>query len=341
MSSGPGESQILQLPQFELQRGVTLPEATLVYATHGELNQSRSNAILYPTSYGAQHQDVNWLVGPGKILDTTRYFVIQVNMFGNGLSSSPSTLHEPFAGTLVPVFTHVDNVAAQYKLVVEHLGIEKLALIYGWSMGGQQALHWAAIYPDRVECVAGLCTSARTSPHNRVFLEGLRSALTTDATWTGDRFNGRPERGLRAFARVYAGWALSQEFYRNEVWRTVGYSSLEDFLLRDWEAGFLRRDPANLLSMIETWIQSDISDNTVYGGDLQQALRRISARTLLMPGRSDLYFTEDDCRLEAQYIASCRVEPLISAWGHRAGNPLKSPADADFIRNAVHELLQQ
>jgi homoserine O-acetyltransferase len=93
--------------------------------------------------------------------------------------------------------------------------------------------------------------------------------------------------------------------------------------------------------MIETWIQSDISDNTVYGGDLQQALRRISARTLLMPGRSDLYFTEDDCRLEAQYIASYRVEPLISAWGHRAGNPLKSPADADFIRNAVHELLQQ
>jgi homoserine O-acetyltransferase len=340
LSSGPDESQILQLPRFELQRGVTLPEAALVYATHGELNQSRSNAILYPTSYGAHHKDVNWLIGPGKILDTTRYFVIQVNMFGNGLSSSPSNLHEPFAGTLTPVFTHVDNVAAQFKLVVEHLGIEKLALIYGWSMGGQQALHWAALHPDRVARIAGLCTSARTSPHNRVFLQGLRSALTTDAAWAGERFSGRPERGLRAFARVYAGWALSQEFYRNEVWRTVGYSSLEDFLLRDWEAGFLRRDPANLLSMIETWIQSDISDNTVYGGDLKQALGRISAGTLLMPGRSDLYFTEDDCRLEAQHIANCRVEPLISAWGHRAGNPLKSPADADFIRNAVHELLQ-
>ncbi len=340
MSSALDDSQILRLPQFEFQRGVTLPEATLVYATHGELDQARGNAILYPTSYGAQHRDVNWLIGPGKILDTTRYFVIQVNMFGNGMSSSPSNLHEPFAGTLVPLFTHVDNVAAQYKLVVEHLGIEKLALIYGWSMGGQQALHWAALHPDRVARIACLCTSARTSPHNRVFLEGLRSALTTDATWTGERFSGRPERGLRSFARVYAGWALSQEFYRNEVWRSVGYSSLEDFLLRDWEAGFLRRDPANLLSMIETWIQSDISENSVYNGDLQQALRSIRARTLLMPGRSDLYFTEEDCRLEAEHIANCSVEPLISAWGHRAGNPLKSPADADFIRTAVHELLQ-
>ena len=340
MSSASDDSQILHLPQFELQRGVTLPEATLVYAVYGELNQSRSNAVLYPTSYAAHHKDVNWVIGPGKILDTNRYFVIQVNMFGNGLSSSPSTLAEPFAGTVVPVFTHVDNVTAQYKLVIENLGIEKLALIYGWSMGGQQALHWAALHPDRVERVAGICTSARTSPHNRVFLEGLRSALMTDPTWNGDRFTGRPERGLRAFARVYAGWALSQAFYRDEVWRTVGYSSLEDFLLRDWEAGFLRRDPANLLSMIETWIQSDISDNIFYCRDLQQALRSIRATTLLMPGRSDLYFTEDDCRLEALHIADCRVEPLISAWGHRAGNPLKSPADADFIRNAVHELLQ-
>ncbi len=339
MSSSPDDSQIFRLPQFELQRGVTLPKATLVYATHGELNPSRSNAILYPTSYGAQHKDVNWLIGPGKILDTSQYFVIQVNMFGNGLSSSPGNLPEPFAGTLRPVFTHVDNVAAQFRLVVEHLGIEKLALVYGWSMGGQQALHWAALHPERVERIAGICTSARTSPHNRVFLEGLRSALTTDATWTGDRFNGRPDRGLRAFARVYAGWALSQEFYRSEVWRTVGYSSLDDFLLRDWEAGFLRRDPANLLSMIETWIQSDISDNSVYCGDLSRALQGILARTLLMPGRSDLYFTEEDCRLEAQHIAKCRVKPLISPWGHRAGNPLKSPVDADFIRDAVRELL--
>jgi homoserine O-acetyltransferase len=93
--------------------------------------------------------------------------------------------------------------------------------------------------------------------------------------------------------------------------------------------------------MIETWIQSDISENSVYDGDLQQALRSIRARTLLMPGRSDLYFTEEDCRLEAQHIANCCIEPLISAWGHRAGNPLKSPADADFIRTAVHELLQK
>ncbi|MFM8222889.1 MAG: hypothetical protein ACKOJF_28605, partial [Planctomycetaceae bacterium] len=96
----------LKLPLFTLQRGVTLPEARLVYQTHGELNARRSNAVLYPTSYGAQHPDLEWLIGPGKILDTTRYFVIACNMFGNGLSSSPSNLPEPFAGTLRATFTH-------------------------------------------------------------------------------------------------------------------------------------------------------------------------------------------------------------------------------------------
>ncbi|MFN9271251.1 MAG: alpha/beta fold hydrolase [Planctomycetaceae bacterium] len=341
MTAPSPEGRELKLPLFVLQRGVTLPEARLVYQTHGVLNPQRSNAVLYPTSYGAQHPDVEWLIGPGKILDTTRYFVIACNMFGNGLSSSPSNLPEPFAGTLRATFTHTDNLAAQHRLVVDELGIEKLALVYGWSMGGQQALHWAVRHPERVERVVAICATARTTPHNRVFLEGLRSALQADPHWTGERFAGRPLAGLRAFARVYAGWALSQAFYRNELWRGAGYSSLEDFLLRDWEAGFLRRDPANLLSMIDTWLQSDVSDNPVHRGDLERALAGIRARTLLIPARSDLYFTEEDILADAGRIPGCQVATLVSPWGHRAGNPAKSPADAEFLRSMVQKLLRE
>lgn len=335
----PGRELIL--PQFVLQRGVTLPEARLVYQTHGELNARRSNAVLYPTSYGAQHPDLEWLIGPGRILDTNRLFVIACNMFGNGLSSSPSNLPEPFAGTLRATFTHVDNVAAQQRLVVEELGIGRLAMVYGWSMGGQQALHWAVRHPDRVERVVAICATARTTPHNRVFLEGLRSALLADPHWTGERFSGRPLAGLRAFARVYAGWALSQEFYRDELWRQAGYSSLEDFLLRDWEGGFLRRDPANLLSMMDTWLQSDVSDTPEHRGDLDAALGGIKAQTVLIPARSDLYFTEADIRADAARIPGCQVATLVSPWGHRAGNPVKSPADAEFLRGVVHKLLRE
>ena len=331
--------EVFKLRNFSLQSGPTLPEATLAYKTYGTLNPTKSNAILYPTSYGAQHSDIDWLIGPEKILDPTRYFIIIPNMFGNGLSTSPSNLEEPFVGSRLPVFTHVDNVTAQRRLLRDVFGIERLALAYGWSMGAQQALHWGALYPDSVERIAAVCSAAKTSPHNIVFLEGLRAALTTDPAWTGDRFVAKPERGLRAFARVYAGWALSQSFYREQTHLKLGYDSLEDFLIRDWEASFLRRDAANLLSMIETWIRSDISDNDLYQGDLTRALGSIRAKTLIMPGSHDLYFTPEDSLAEARLIPNALYRPIPSIWGHRAGNPAKNPEDQLFLKTNIAELL--
>jgi homoserine O-acetyltransferase len=336
--STPGY-EIFTLREFRLQCGVTLPEARLAYKTYGTLNSNQTNAILYPTSYAAHHTDTDWLISPERILDPTRYFIIIPNMFGNGLSSSPSNFAEPLGGPRMPLFTHVDNVTAQRRLLAEVFGIERLALAYGWSMGGQQALHWGALHPDCVARIAAVCTSARTSPHNIVFLEGLRSSLTADPAWAGDRFVARPERGLRAFARVYAGWALSQAFYREQKYLAIGYSSLEDFLIRDWEASFLRRDAANLLSMIETWKRSDISDNDRFHGDLAAALGSIRAKTLIMPSSTDLYFTPDDSLSDARLIPSAQYRPITSLWGHRAGNPVKSPEDQSFIKAAVAELL--
>ena len=326
---------VFKLLDFRLQAGTTLPEAQLAYKTYGELNATKSNVILYPTSYAAHHSDIDWLIGPDKILDPTRYFIVITNMFGNGLSTSPSNLGD----ALTPSFTHIDNVTAQRRLLREVFGIERLALAYGWSMGAQQALHWGALFPDEVERIAAVCSSAKTTPHNIVFLEGLRAALITDPAWNGERFTDRPERGLRAFGRIYAGWAMSQAFYRERKYLELGYSSLEDFLIRDWEASFLRRDAANLLSMIETWKRSDISDNETFCGDIAAALGAIRARSLIMPSETDLYFTPDDAFAESRQMPNARYFPIPSIWGHRAGNPAKNPADQLFLKNAIAELL--
>jgi homoserine O-acetyltransferase len=329
--------EIFEIADFTLQRGVTLPCAQLAYKTYGNLNADRSNSILYPTSYAATHGDIDWLIGQNRILDPTRYFIVITNMFGNGVSSSPSNLQAPY--DRLNLFTHVDNIRAQRKMLAERFDVERLALIYGWSMGAQQALHWGALYPECVERIAAVCGSAKTSNHNWVFLEGLRGALTADPAWNGERFTAKPERGLKAFARVYAGWALSQTFYRHFIYRSLGYETLEDFLVRDWEASFLRRDAANLISMINTWQRSDISDNETYRGDLDRALGAITAATLIMPGATDLYFTPEDSEAEAARISRSRYLPIPSVWGHRAGNPAKNPDDERFIRAAIEELL--
>lgn len=333
------DHETFELGPLTLQRGLTLPKAHLAYQTYGRLAPDKSNVILYPTSYGAHHTDIDWLIGPGHVLDPERYFVIIPNQLGNGLSSSPSNLAEPFGIGRYPVFTHWDNVHAQERLLRERFGVTKLALAYGWSMGGQQALHWGAIFPDRVQSICAVCTSARTSPHNKVFLEGIRATLMADGAWRDGHFTERPVRALRAFARVYAGWAMSQAFYREKLWATIGYSSLEDYLVRVWEANYLRRSAEDLLSMIETWYQSDVSDNPIYGGNLKAALGAIEARAIIMPSTTDLYFTVADAEAETRLMPNAELRPIESIWGHRAGNPVQCPEDEAMLRRAVQDLL--
>lgn len=202
--------QIFELGDVALQSGLTLRNAQLAYKTYGRLDAAHSNVIVYPTSYGAQHYDTEWLIRPGRALDPERYFIIIPNMFGNGLSSSPSNVGPPHDRGRFPGVTVADNVRMQHRLLGDQLGIERVALVYGWSMGGQQAYHWAALYPEMVERIAVVCGSARTAPHNQVFLEGIKYALMADPAWRDGYFAEPPVRGLRAMGRIYAGWALSQ-----------------------------------------------------------------------------------------------------------------------------------
>jgi homoserine O-acetyltransferase/O-succinyltransferase len=324
------------IKDFDLQCGTQLPVANLIYQTYGALNADRSNVVLYPTSYGAQHSDIDWLVHPNGILDPTEWFIIVPNMFGNGLSTSPSNCE--IAKKPGVYFTHYDNIRAQFALL-ESLNIEQISLVYGWSMGGQQGYHWGALYPDRVQRIAAICATAKTTDHNRIFLYSLRAALQSDPAWNGKRFEGIPERGFYTFTQIYASWAASQAYYREKPYLNWGYSSLEDYLHRSWEAGYRKRDPHNLLAMIETWLRCDVSDNPIYLGNYAQAMQAITAKTLVMPATTDLYFTPEDCQAEADLLSNSEYLPIPSIWGHRAGNPYQNPADEAFLKQAVSQLL--
>lgn len=323
-----------------LQSGLSYRATRLAYKTYGELDAARSNAIVYCTPFGAHHTDIEFMIAPGAALDPTKYFIIIPNMFGNGLSSSPSNTPPPFDKNRYPHFTAYDNVAVQQRLVTEVFGIQTLQLVYGWSMGGIQAYQWAAQFPDMVERIGVTCGAARCSPHNFVFLEGVRAALTADAQFQDGWFVSKPERGLRAMGRVYAGWALSQAFYRESMWRGLGFTSLEDFLVMSWEGNFLRRDANNLLAHIWTWQHADISANDRYQGDFALALSSIKAKALVMPSDTDLYFTVEDNRREVALMRRATLAPLSTLWGHRGGNPAGNPIDARFLNDMLRQHLQ-
>jgi homoserine O-acetyltransferase len=308
----------------------------LSWKTHGTLSPARDNVVLYPTSYSARHPDLEWLIGPDGVLDPTRWFIVIPDMFANGLSSSPSN-HPEWAGLV----TAWDNVHAQRRLLAERWGIERLHCVYGWSMGAQQAYHWAALFPDRVARAVINCGSARTAAHNRVFLKGLMAVLEAAPEHIGrGLFDAEPAAAMRAFGRIYAGWGLSQDFYRAGLYESaLKAPNLDTFLRTDWEERFARRPAADLYAQLQTWDAGDIASDTGYGGDLAKALAAIEARVLLMPGETDLYFRVADNAAELAHLRHAELRPIPSIWGHRAGNPSANPADAAFLKQAVRSWL--
>jgi homoserine O-acetyltransferase/O-succinyltransferase len=321
-----------------LQSGMTLPDARIVYEVHGSPNRARDNVVVFPTRFGGTHADNAYLIGPGRALDPQRWCIVVPNMLGNGVSSSPSNAAPELSGGRFPLTTIHDNVVLQQRLLAEVLGVDRLALVVGWSMGGQQAYEWAAAFPDRVPRAAVLCGAARTTPHTHVFLEGMRAALTADAAYAEGDYTEPPRRGLRAMGRAWAGWALSQAFYREHMYRGLGYSSLEDFLVRYWEGMYLGRDANNLLAMIATWQRADVSANERYAGDFAAAMAAIAADVLVMPGRTDLYFPPEDSEIEVAHLARGELRVIPSVWGHYAGGG-RAEEDVRFIDGALTELL--
>ena len=244
-------------------------------------------------------------------LDPAKYFIIIPNMLGNGLSSSPSNTPEPYNGPRFPLVTAYDNVRAQHRLVTEKFGIEHIRLVIGWSMGALQTFHWGALYPDMMD-LHRCRSAARPNAHATISSSSKASRRRSPPTRPASRAGTRRSRnkGLRAAARVYAGWGFSQAFYRQKLdIEAMGYSSLEDFLVAFWEGFFLPKDANNLLTMLWTWQNGDISDNEIYKGDFAKALGAIKAKAYVMPGETDLYFPPADSEFEVRQHAQRQARP--------------------------------
>jgi homoserine O-acetyltransferase len=327
--------QVLDLGRFALESGADLPEARLAYTTHGVLNAAGDNAVLVPSYYTGTHASAEAWIGAGRALDPAEWFIVSVDLFGNGVSTSPSTAAAEARGTAFPTVSIGDNVRAQHRLA-EHLGVRRWRLIAGWSMGALQAYEWAVRYPAFVDAFLPIAGAARCSPHNAVFLAGVEAALRADPVFDGGRYTMPPRAGLRAFGTVYAGWAYSQAFFRDGVYRELGYADVAT-LLEDWAADHERWDANDLLAMLRTWQQADPGRGV--DGGLAAALAGVRARSIVMPSSTDLYFTVEDNVLESAMMARSEVRVISSDLGHVAGRPGVRAAETAVIEAAMRELL--
>jgi homoserine O-acetyltransferase len=332
-----GPHEVFELGEYELECGATLPAAQLLYKTHGTLNERRDNAILFPHMYSGTPSSLESAIAPGRALDPETWFVICPGQLGNGFSTSPSNTPPPLGGGAFPQVSVGDDARAQHRLVAEVLGIERLALCLGFSMGAQQAYELAVRYPDVVARLAAIAGTARTRAHNRLVVGLSEDAIRSDPAWhLGHYADAATVRaGLRLHAHVWSIAGLSHELYRTEGWRDAGFTSVDDLVARLFEDDFAPMDPNNLLCMCAKWRHADVG--RLADGDLATALGRVTAKTFVIPFSHDGLFPVEDCEGDRRLIRRAELRVIESPWGHYAFEMTASARDA--LDRHLRELL--
>ena len=321
------------LGDLALESGEVIRDYRQSYVTHGTLDPARANAILVCASLTGTHRRLDFLIGTGKALDPARWFVVATDPIGNGLSTSPSTsLLQPRMS--FPRFRIRDMVAAQHRLLTEDLKIDGVRAVIGASMGGMQALQWAASYPARVFAALPIACAARHSAQNIAFHEVGRQAVMADPDWRNGNYlieGTSPWRGL-AVARMAAhitylsDAALHRKFGRtlqDRVAPTFSFDAdfqVESYLRHQGSIFVERFDPNSYLYITRAMDYFDLAAD--YEGVLAKAFRGAKTRFCVVSFTSDWLFPTSDARHIVHALnaagASVSFAEIVTDKGHDA-----------------------
>ena len=302
---------------IRLRGGAELPSYEIAYETYGELNAARSNAVLVCHALNASHHvagyyedersNIGWwdnLVGPGKPLDTRRFFVVGSNYLGSCFGSTGPASVNPASGKPwgadFPVVTVEDWVEAQARLA-ERLGIERFAAVIGGSLGAMQALQWTLSYPERVRHALVIAAAARLTPQNIAFNEVARQAIMTDPDFHGGHYYEKgvvPTRGLRIARMIghityLSGEAMAEKFGRVLRRNSLGFDfdvdfEVESYLRYQGDKFSTYFDANTYLRITKALDYFDPAGD--FGGNLSAALARAKAAFLVVSFKSDWRF---------------------------------------------------
>lgn len=274
--------QQYRIGDFKLESGEVIKDFSISYVTQGTLNASKSNAILMVTAISGNHHRLDFLIGPGKVLDPTKYFIVATDAIGNGLTTSPSN-SKAQPRMQFPRFLIRDMVNSQYRLLTEHLGISHVVAVIGPSMGGMQTLQWGVSYPDFMDSLVALVPLAKTPAWTVVVLEASRKAIMLDPAWHDGNYTSAPVNGIRLWRDILGFLAArTPEMYRYQ------FSNQLDVLpwLKQGEDTAIPLFDANDW-IYQTWAydRHDVGTTPGMNGDYVKALRAIKGKTLILVGQ--------------------------------------------------------
>ncbi len=308
--------------KFTLESGRSLPELQLFYTTFGKINSEKSNVIWVCHAFSGNSDFTEWwsgLFGQGRLYDPDKHFVVCVNMPGGCYGSTGPLSDNPETGKPYyhdfPVLTNLDIVCS-YDLVREHLNIKHIHTVIGCSMGGQQAIEWAVKDPGLFDNLIAIGANAKHSPWAIAFNETQRMAIAADQTWSESDENAGIE-GMKAARAVgllsyrnYGSYELKQHEISDDVYDNFKASSYQNY------QGVKMAKRFNAFSY---WIISKAMDSQNVGrnrGGIENALKRIKARSLFLGIESDILFPVKEQKYLTAHVDGAIYAEIDSEYGH-------------------------
>lgn len=322
---------------LKLESGEAIKDFAISYVTHGTLNAKKSNAILMVTAISGNHHRLDFMIGPGKALDTDKYFIVCTDAIANGLSTSPSNSKAQQRMSF-PKFTIRDMVESQYRLLKEKLGIDHVVAVIGPSMGGMQVLQWGVSHPDTMDALVAMVPLAKTPAWNVAVLEASRKAIMNDAAWKDGNYDAPPEKGIRLWRDILTLLAA-----RTPDMYSAQFKNGMDVLpwMEAQETALMKAFDANDW-IYQTWAYQvhDVGTTAGFGGDTAKALASIKAKTLILTGTKDLLNPEFEPIEAGKNIPGVKMLTISpgSVTGHAAAGG-GIPADVEFLNRETGAFL--
>jgi homoserine O-acetyltransferase/O-succinyltransferase len=316
------EQKFAQLGDFKLESGEVIRDCRIGYRIFGKLNDDKSNAILVPTWAGGTSEQLQSNFGPGRLIDTDRYFVIAVDALSNGVSSSPSNSRlQPRMS--FPRFSFRDLVKTQHELLTGVLKLNHVKAVIGVSMGGMQTFQWLVSYPDFMDKAIPIVGSPRLAPYDLVLWQIQIDAIMNDSGWKNGDYAVNP---ARAAEFEFGALVLTTPDDYNK--KKTREQTLADLARASSTGG---SDANDKIRQAQAMMALDVS--LIFGGSMQRVAASVQAKVLVIVARLDHTVTPGPA-LEFARFLSAPVLELYSDCGHMA------PAcEAKKVNAAVAEFL--
>lgn len=320
-------AQLFTLQDFQFEDGSVLTDLRIAYETQGTLSPARDNAIvLIPGALGDRHV-FDPMIGPGRLFDTDKYFVVAVDPIGGGESSSPAD----GMGQEFPRYTIRDMMEAQQALVTRGLGLSRLRAVVGMSMGSFIALEWGIHHPETVGGLVLLGPTPKPDAGFRLTVDLIDSTIALDPEWQGGRYSRNPVAGLRHAGMLFYPWQVSAAYIDRISPRQLAEEM--EATAREFAAW----DANSLVLRYAAYRAHDIA--APYEGDIGAALAKIAAPMLVLASADDRLIAADGGRRIRDLVKEARYAEIPADLGHRALRAAPGTPTGDFIDRQIRNFL--